>query len=180
MSDLLENNLEEVSRKRSPKRIIALTAIAAIPLGIGICFIQVPIGCACGNPGLNTTGLYLRVQQAYHLEKQSFTTSFESFGVSPIPEKSKRYLFSTEVTSDRAYIYGTPKEIPTDFFRLGLTKAKIPALVGAVAYDEKRKGTSSVQCIAEESNFDKPPKPVFNSGKFTCPSEFYNRYSDRW
>jgi hypothetical protein len=37
LSDLLKKNLEEVSRKRNPKRIIALTAIGAIPLGIGIC-----------------------------------------------------------------------------------------------------------------------------------------------
>ena len=175
MSDPLEKNLEEGSRKRIPKRIMALTAISAIPLGIGICFIQVPIGCACGNPALSTTGSYLKAQQAYHLEKQSFSKSVESLYIPPIPEKTNRYLFSTEVTSDRVYIYATPREVPTDLFRLGLTKAKISALVGAVAYDEKRKATDSVLCIAEGSTFDRPPKPVFNAGKFTCPSGFYAR-----
>ncbi len=177
MSDLSKKKLEEVSIKRNPKRIIALTAIGAIPLGIGICFIQVPISCACGNPALQTTGTYIRSQQAYHLEKQSFSKSFESLNIPPIPEKTNRYLFSTEVTSDRAYIYATPREVPTDLFGLGLTKAKIYALVGAVAYDEKQKATDSVLCIAERSTFDKPPKPVFNAGKFTCPSGFYDRYS---
>ena len=113
MSDLLEKNLEEGSRKRSPKRIIALTAIAAIPLGIGICFIQVPISCACGNPALFIAGSYLNAQQAYHFEKQSFSKSFESLNIPPIPEKTNRYLFSTEVTSDRVYIYATPREVPT-------------------------------------------------------------------
>jgi hypothetical protein len=177
MSDPLEKNLEEGSRKRIPKRIMALTAISAIPLGIGICFIQVPIGCACGNPALSTTGSYLNAQQAYHLEKQSFSKSFESLYIPPIPEKTNRYLFSTEVTSDRVYIYATPREVPTDLFGLGLTKANISALVGAVAYDEKRKETDSVLCIAEGSTFEKPPKPVFNGGKFICPSGFYDRYS---
>jgi hypothetical protein len=177
MSDLLERSLKEGSRKRNPKRIIALTAIGAIPLGIGICFIQVPIGCACADPALSTTGSYLKAQQAYHLEKQSFSKSFKSLGIPSIPEKTKRYLFSTEVTSDRVYIYATPREVPTDLFGLGLTKAKIYALAGAVAYDEKRKATDSVLCIAERSTFDKPPKPVFNAGKFTCPSGFYDRYS---
>jgi hypothetical protein len=175
MSDPLENNVEEVSRKRNPKRIIALTAIGAIPLGIGICFIQVPISCACGNPALSTTGSYLKAQQAYHLEKQSFSKSVEPLNIPPIPEKTNRYLFSTEVTSDRVYIYATPREVPTDLFGLGLTKANISALVGAVAYDEKQKGTDSVLCIAEGSTFDKPPKPIFNGGKFTCPSGFYAR-----
>ena len=175
MSEPLENNLEEGSRKRNPKRIIALTAIGAIPLGIGICFIQVPISCACGNPALQTTGTYIRSQQAYHLEKQSFSKSFESLNIPPIPEKTNRYVFSTEVTIDRVYIYATPREVPTDLFGLGLTKANISALVGAVAYDEKRKETDSVLCIAEGSTFDKPPKPVFNAGKFTCPSGFFAR-----
>lgn len=175
MSEPLGKNLEEGSRKRSPKRIIALTAIGAIPLGIGLCFVQVPISCACGNPALSTTGSYLKSQQAYHLEKQSFSKSFESLSIPPIPEKTNRYLFSTEVTSDRVYIYATPREVPTDLFGLGLTKAKISALVGAVAHDEKRKSTDSVLCIAEGSTFDKPPKPVFNGRKFTCPSGFYAR-----
>jgi Type IV pilin-like G and H, putative len=175
MSDLLERSLKEGSRKINPKRIMALTAIGAIPLGIGICFIQVPIGCACADPGLSTTGSYLRAQQAYHVEKQSFSKSFESLGIPSIPEKTKRYLFSTEVISDRVYIYATPREVPTDLFGLGLTKAKISALVGAVGYDEKQKETTSVLCIAEGSTFDKPPQPVFNGGKFTCPSGFYAR-----
>ena len=175
MSDLSKEMLEEVSIKRNPKRIIALTAIGAIPLGIGICFIQVPIGCACGNPALDITGSYLRFQQAHHLEKQSFSKSFTSSYLPPLPEKTNRYLFSTEVTSDRVYIYATPREVPTDLFGLGLTKAKISALVGAVAYDKQRKATDSVLCIAEGSTFDKPPKPVFDGGKFTCPSRFYAR-----
>jgi len=175
MSKQLGKNLEEGSRKRNPKRIIALTAIGAVPLGIGICFIQVPIGCACGNPALFTTGSYLKAQQAYHLEKQSFSKSYDLLNIPPIPEKTNRYLFSTEVTSDRVYIYATPREVPTDLFGLGLTKAKISALVGAVAYDQKRKETDSVLCIAEGSTFDKPPKPLFNGGKFTCPSGFYAR-----
>ncbi len=175
MFDLSKKKLEEVSIKRIPKRIIALTAIGSIPLGIGICFIQIPIACACGNPALDITGSYLRTQQAYHLEKQGFSKSFESLSIPPIPEKMKRYLFSTEVTSDRVYIHATPREVSTDLFGLGLTKANISALVGAVAYDEKRKATDSVLCIAEGSTFDKPPKPVFNGGKFTCPSGFYAR-----
>ncbi|PZV12041.1 MAG: hypothetical protein DCF20_18250 [Pseudanabaena sp.] len=175
MSDLLEKSPKEDSRKRNPKRIMALTAIGAIPLGIGICFIQVPIGCACADPGLSITGSYLRAQQAYHLEHQTFSKSYETLGIGSIPEKTKRYLFSTEVISDRVYIYATPREVPTDLFGLGLTKAKISALVGAVGYDEKRKETDSVLCIAEGSTFDKPPKPVFNGGKFTCPSGFYAR-----
>ena len=177
MSDLSKEKLEEGSRKRSPKRIIALTAIGAIPLGVGICFIQVPIGCACGNPALDITGSYLRFQQAHHFETKSFSKSFTSPDLPPLPEKTKRYLLSTEVTSDRVYIYATPREVPTDLFGLGLTKAKISALVGAVAYDEKRKETDSVLCIAEGSTFEKPPKPVFNGGKFICPSGFYDRYS---
>ncbi|PZU99351.1 MAG: hypothetical protein DCE90_02225 [Pseudanabaena sp.] len=175
MPDPLGKNLEEGSRKRNPKRIIALTAIGAVPLGVGICFIQVPIACACGNSGLDMAGVYIRSQQAYHLENQSFSKSFESLRIPPIPEKTTRYLFSTEVTSDRVYIYATPREVPTDLFGLGLTKAKISALVGAVAYDKQRKATDSVLCIAEGSTFDKPTKPVFDGGRFTCPSGFYAR-----
>jgi hypothetical protein len=175
MSDLLKNNLKEGSSKRSLKRFIALTAIGAIPLGIGICFIQVPISCACGNPGLSTTGSYLKAQQAYHLEKQSFSKSLDSLGIPSIPEKTKRYLFSTEVTSDRAYIYATPREVPTDLFRLGLTKADIYGLVGAVAYDKKQETTVSILCIAQTITLNKPPAPTFNGEKFTCPSGFLGR-----
>lgn len=174
MSDLLKKNLEEGCSQRSPKRIVPLIAIGAVPLGIGICFIQVPIGCACGNPALSTTGAYLRSQQAYHLEKQAFSKSYESLGLAPIPEKTNRYLFSTEITRDRVYIYATPREVPTDLFRLGLTKANISGLVGAVAYDQKRDTTVNILCIAEGSSFDKPPKPIFNGEKFTCPSGFYS------
>ncbi len=175
MSDPLEKNLEEGSRKRNPKRIIALTAIGAIPLGIGICFIQVPIGYACGNPALDITGSYLGFQQAHHLEKQSFSMSFTSPALPPLPEKTNRYFFSTEVTGDRAYIYATPRQVPTDLFRLGLTKADISGLVGAVAYDKKQQNTVSILCIAKGSTFDKPTKPVFDGEKFTCPSGFAGR-----
>lgn len=172
MSDLLEKNLKEGSRKRNPKRIIALTAIGAIPVGIGICFIQVPIGCTCGNPGIQASGTYLRSQEAYYLEHQTFSKSFESLKIAPIPDTTTRYLFSTEVISDRAYIYATPREVPTDLFRLGITKAEIAGLVGAVAYDKKRQATVSILCISESNTFDKPPTPIFNGEQFTCPSGF--------
>ena len=175
MSDLLGKEMAAVPTKKSSKRLLAMIGIGAIPLGIGICFIQVPIGCACGNPDISTTGHYVRAQ-AYHIsEYQTFTKSYESIGIPPIPEKTKRYSFSTEVTSDRFYIYATPRAVPTDLFRLGLTKAEISPLVGAVAYDRKQKTTDSILCIAEQGSFDKPPKPIFNGGKFTCPSGFYAR-----
>ncbi|BBC24425.1 type IV pilin-like G/H family protein [Pseudanabaena sp. ABRG5-3] len=175
MADLLGKNLEEDSQKRNPKRIVPLIALGAVPLGIGICFIQVPISCACGNPALSTTGAYLRSQQAYHLEKKTFSKSYEALQIGETPVKTTRYLFSIEVNSDRAYIYATPREVPTDLFRLGLTKANISGLVGAVAYDQKRDTTVDILCIAEASSFEKPPKPIFNGEKFTCPSGFYAR-----
>lgn len=177
MSNLLEKKLEESSSKKDPKRIIPFIAIGAIPLGVGICFIQVPVlsSCACGNIALDITGSYVRSQQAYYYEYQRFGKSSESLNIPPIPQQTNLYLFSTEVTSDRAYIYATPRKIPTDLFRLGLTKAEISSFVGAVAYDEKRKATKSVLCISEGSTFDKPPKPVFNGEKFTCPSGFVGR-----
>ena len=167
MSDLLKKNLEEDSIKRSHKRIISLVAFGAIPLGIGICFIQVPIGCACGDQGIQMTSTYVSAQEAYHLEHQTFSKSIGS-----IPEETDRYLFSTEVTSDKAYIYATPREVPTDLFRLGLTKAKIYARVGAVAYDEKRKETVSIVCVAQGGTLDKLTKPIFDGEKFTCPNGF--------
>ena len=169
MSDLLKKNLEEDSIKRSPKRIISLVAFGAIPLGIGICFIQVPIGCACGDQGIQMTSNYVSAQEAYHLEHQTFS---KSKSIGSIPEETDRYLFSTEVTSDKAYIYATPREVPTDLFRLGLTKAKIYARVGAVAYDEKRKETVSIVCVAQGGTLDKLTKPIFDGEKFTCPNGF--------
>lgn len=172
MSDLLEQKPEESSRKRNPKRVMALIAIGAIPMGIGILFIQVPIGCACGNPEIQATGTYLRSQEAYYLEHRNFSKSFESLKIAPIPATTTRYLFSTEVTGDRAYIYAIPRELPTDLFRLGLTKAEIAGLVGAVAYDKKRQATVSILCTSESNAIDKPPKPIFNGEQFTCPSGF--------
>jgi Type IV pilin-like G and H, putative len=178
MSNLLEKNLEKSSRKRNPKRIMVYSAVGA--MGIGILFIQKPPStCACANSGITYSGAYLTLQQAYHLEKQTFATeSLSSLGMS---DEKGSYLLSKEVTGDRVYVYAIPKEpreLPSDLFGLGLTKAKEKkgsTIVGAVAYDEKRKKTEKVICIAEGSTFDKPPKPVFNGEKFTCPSGFYAR-----
>jgi len=121
-------------------------------------------------------GAYIRSQQAYFLEHQTFTSSYKSLGVPEIPSKTTRYIISTEVSKDKVLVYGTPRNVPTDLFRLGLTKADyINSFVDVVSYDKKLQETVSIFCISEKSTLDKPPAPIFDGNKFTCPIGFTSR-----
>jgi Type IV pilin-like G and H, putative len=159
------------SRAKS-KRLLALLGISAIPAGLGMYFLQGPVGCACGDSTPNLLGAYLRSQQAHYIEHQAFTPSSEALSL-PIPAETDKYRLTTQVATDRVTIYATPKEIPTDLFRLGLTKAQIPALVGAVvAQSQSPTSTTAILCVAEDTNLFQQP-PTFDGEKFTCPNGFF-------
>ncbi|MBD2189155.1 type IV pilin-like G/H family protein [Pseudanabaena mucicola] len=152
------------------KRVLQICGLATIPLGIGICFIQVPIACSCGNPAIPIVGSYVRSQQAYFIENQTFASSYAELRMGwSEPPKSVRYEYAYEVAGNRAFIYATPRDVPNDLFKLGLSKADISGVVGAVTYDKAKKTTASVVCISDQNISGKPPRPVFNNQGFTCP-----------
>ncbi|GBO54434.1 hypothetical protein APA_2382 [Pseudanabaena sp. lw0831] len=141
-----------------------------------MCFVHVPISCACANPAPYITGLFTRAQQAYFEEHKKFGKSYEELQISgAIPTKTTRYEYSFEVEQDRAFMYATPQVVPNDFFRLGLTTAKIPGVVSAVIYDPKQKNTVRVTCLAEDASSGRPPKPVFDGKAFICGAGFKSR-----
>ncbi len=151
---------------------------ATIPIGIGIFFVQVPIGCACGNPALSIVGSFTRSQQAYFFEYKTLTNSFSDLhlgDLANINRTSKRYEYSYEFSGDRAYMYATPREVATDLFRLGLTKAEIGGVVSAIAIDANKKDTLSVVCYAEKGTSGKPPQPMRSGNTFTCPDGYLKR-----
>ncbi len=141
----------------------------------GVSFIKVPIACSCGNPALSITGAFVRGQQAYFEEYKVFGKSLQELDLGNLPAQTTRYDYSFEVESDRAFMYATPRIVPNDFFRLGLSKAEISGVVSAVIYDSKQKSTVSIVCFSEQSSSGKPPKPSFSGSSFTCPKEFASR-----
>ena len=169
----MSENAESPPKKISLKRITFMLGIGVIPLAISICFIQVPPpSCACSNRGIDMVKAYIKSQQAYFTEHQTFTSSYKSLGVAEIPSKITLYIISTEVSKDKVLVYGTPRELPSDLFRLGLTKAEIKSFVDVVSYDKKLQEPVSILCISEKSTLDKPPTPIFDGSKFTCPTGF--------
>jgi len=164
-----------------PKLLLAL-GICAIPVGIGVCFIEVPIGCACGNSALWESSNFIRVQKSYFAKHQIFGKSvdavIQAYYEDPAmtaKHESKGYQFSFEVEQDRAFMYATPKVLFNDFFKLGLSQAKIPGVVAAIIYDPKQKAVIGTTCIANLPNSGKPPKPTFKAGKIICPANFEGR-----
>ncbi len=103
---LQNKKLSLLFSKISPKKILLSLGIFAIPVGIGVCFIQVPIGCACGNPAISKAGGFLRYQEWYFIENQKFNSSTER--VRGLTESGKRYQYSVEVEQDRAFSMAHP------------------------------------------------------------------------
>ena len=155
-----------------------LLGFATLPFGIGLFFVQVPISCACGNPALNILGSFAKSQQAYFLEHKTLSKSFQDLHIGDVAGLngiSTRYEYSYEFLGDRAYMYATPREVATDFFRLGLTKAKISGVVSAIKIDDRQENAISVVCYAQEGSSGKPPQPKFSGSSFTCP-DGYQKY----
>lgn len=157
------------------KRLFQVLGIGSIPLGVGLCFVQVPVSCACGNPAIANVGTFLRAQQAYFEENKTFGQSYSELGLTGMPRKTTRYEYSFEVERDRAVMYATPQVVPTDLFRLGLTKAKIGGVVGLVVHNSKVKTTQAVLCVANQATSGKPPQPQFDGKNLTCPEGFVPR-----
>jgi Type IV pilin-like G and H, putative len=166
------NEHTEAISKTLRRRRFLWALVGVVPLGVGLCFVQVPIGCACGNRAPSLTGDFTRAQQAYFEVHKKFGKSYEELQIGVIPSITTRYEYSFEVEQDRAFMYATPRVVPTDFFRLGLTTAKIPAVVGAVIYDPRQKTTVRVTCLAEDSTSGRPLKPVFDGKALICGAGF--------
>ncbi|OUL29470.1 type IV pilin-like G/H family protein [Nostoc sp. 106C] len=159
----------------SLKKIFLLVGVGALPVGVLTLFIQVSPSCGCSDGSRATIGSFTRAQQAYFLEQSAFAESYRSLGLGDgdAPPATTRYRYTVEMSKDRSFIYATPtKELPTDFFGLGLMKKGRSSLVGAVAYDQKNKFTVSIMCRSLKDTLEQPPKPVFNEDKFTCPIGF--------
>lgn len=157
------------------KKIFLLVGVGALPVGILTLFIQVTPRCGCSDGSRETISSFTRAQQAYFLEKSALAKSYRSLGLGDrdAPAATNRYRYSVEMNQDRSFIYATPtKELPTDLLRFGLTKKGRSSLVGAVAYDKKKKSTVSIMCRSLKDTLDQPPKPVFQEDKFTCPLGF--------
>lgn len=177
---MTRQNLTNPKAIATPRRSFwKFLGFATIPFGIGIFFIQVPIGCACGNPAFSIVGSFSRSQQAYFLEHKTLSNSFQDLQLGDIDRmnrESTRYTYSYEVLGDRAYMYATPREVATDLFRLGLTKAQIGGVISAIAVDARKENAIGVVCYAEKGTSGKPPQPIFSGNKFTCPDGYRIRY----
>jgi hypothetical protein len=172
MSDV---NQQSDHKKINFRMIWLLVAAVGLPLGILTLFIQVPPSCGCGDSSKNTIGSFIRAQKAYFLEKSVFAQSYSllELGAKDVPKATNRYRYSVEMGKDRSFIYATPvKEIPTDLFKLGLTKKGFHSVVGAVGYEQKNKTTVSIMCRSEKPTLAQPPKPIFQQNKFNCPTGF--------
>ncbi|MDZ8054518.1 MAG: type IV pilin-like G/H family protein [Aulosira sp. ZfuVER01] len=157
------------------KKIFLIAGVAALPIGVLTVFTQVPPSCGCSDGSRETIGSFTRAQKAYFSEKSAFAESYRSLGLGDrdAPAATTRYRYSVEMNQEQSFIYATPtKDLPTDMFRIGLTKKGRSSLVGAVAYDKKHKSTVSIMCRSLKDTLDRPPKPVFQKGKFTCPRGF--------
>lgn len=174
MSNLTEKPKAD-SKSVNLKRLLLFSGLGAIPIGIAVCFIYVPPSCACRDRGIDASGAYIRAQQAYSLEHKTFTSSYQSLGIKEIPTQTPLFNISTEVSKDKVVVYGTPRDVPTDLFRLGLTKAETRSFVNAAFYDKKSQTPISISCVSEKSTLEKPPTPAFNGEKLTCPVGFTSK-----
>ncbi len=179
---LLNKRFELQFAKASPQKILLTLGICAVPIGIGVCFIQVPIGCACGNSAFWESSNFIRVQKSYFAKHQIFGKSVDEViqeyyedPAATAKRESTGYQFSFEVEQDQALMYATPKVVFNDLFKLGLSQAKIPGVVAAVIYNPKQKALVSKTCIANLPNSGKPSKPTFKAGKIICPDGFDDR-----
>jgi hypothetical protein len=173
----MDNANEHTEATSTPlrRRRFLWTLVGVVPLGVGLCFVQVPISCACANPAVSITSGFALMQQVYFEEHKKFGKSYEELKIGATPTTTTRYEYSVEVEQDRAFMYATPRVVPTDLFRLGLTTAKIPAVVSAVVYDPKQKTTVRVTCLAEDATSGRPPKPVFDGKALICGAGFKSR-----
>jgi type IV pilus assembly protein PilA len=105
--------------------------------------------CAHKGPEAQTyVGALARTQQAYFLEENHFTSSFNALGLG-VSSETENYMYSVEGHKDKAFAFGKTK------------KAQLKSYVAGVFVDPAEKsGTKTIRCIAKEAGMQPISLPI--------------------
>ncbi len=138
--------------------------------GAVVAAIALPTQMSCGNKAKHAearqnVGAMNRAQQAYFVEKNSFSNSLDSLGIG-IRSQTENYQYSSRATAKVAFNYGISR------------KETNKSYVGAV-FLVKEKGetlTQAILCESTSTGKNKPADPVYKNGVFVCAEGTKNLY----
>ncbi|MEO6863531.1 MAG: type IV pilin-like G/H family protein [Microcoleus sp.] len=113
--------------------------------------------------------LYVRsiykAQQAYFVEKGSFSNSVEALGLG-LETETKNYQYSTRATKQAAFNYGFSKQKELKSYISGVFV--VPASQVDANAPKNEMKTTAILCEADSPGTIKPAEPTYENGKIAC------------
>jgi type II secretory pathway pseudopilin PulG len=147
-------------------------------LGIGSFVISLPSLLSCGNSvnkgkqaeARQNVGSLNRAQQAYYLDNQAFSNSFESLGIG-IRTQTINYEYSTRATKTAAFTYGIARKGTKNIKSYVGGVFVVPVTNVDPKADKKEMTTVGILCEALRPGPTKPSDPTLQNGVPTCGSD---------
>jgi type II secretory pathway pseudopilin PulG len=141
--------------------VVALLAVIAIPS----MFSKVSkIKQAEGKQNIGTLN---RAQQAYFLEKNTFTNSIDKLGVG-IKTQTENYNYSIRATPKAVFNYGISRKDNFKSYVGGVFAVPAKEIPNSASSDEIL--TLAILCEANSSGTTRPVEPTYKNGQVACGS----------
>jgi len=174
---------------RGRRLLITFATVSTVLISLSACFMTSgpnygPYG-RFESAAPTYIGTFNHAQQAYFLEKSTFTSSFEDLRLSWSPnhlehEHSLNYRYVVRVEEESAFIYATPSHADfayrQDSFGVFSWRTKVErpmaAYVGGVFIIKSSTGvpqaTRGIICRSNQPRTTPPPAPILQASKLTC------------
>lgn len=144
-------------------------------LGLGSVVLSLPSLLSCGNKGRQAearqnVGAMNRAQQAYYLENQAFSKSFESLGIG-IKTQTINYEYSTRATKTAAFNYGIARKGTKNIKSYVGGVFVVPATNVDPKADKKEMTSVGILCEATSPDRTRLADPILQNNVPTCGSD---------
>ena len=164
-NDLREKASQTASNSVSYSRLAGLALLQLLITGVFLAlpsFLN-PAGKAKETEGKTYVGSMNRAQQAYFLEKSTFSDSFEDLGLG-VAAQTKNFKYSTRATESAVFNYGISQQKELISYVGGVFV--IPAT--EVNGSEDKMTTIAILCRADFPSSIKLKEPTYQQGKLAC------------
>jgi len=144
-------------------------------LGIGGVTLALPSLLSCGNKAKaseakNNIGAMNRAQQAYYIENNAFSNSFESLGIG-IRTQTINYEYSTRATKTAAFTYGIARKGTKNIKSYVGGVFVVPATNVDPKADKKEMTSVGILCEATSPGRTRLADPILQNNVPTCGSD---------
>jgi len=171
---LIPEKAPDKLKNKSKSGCLALLTIFLV-LGIGSFVLSLPGLLSCANSvkqaeAKQNVGAMNRAQQAYYLDNQAFSNSFESLGIG-IRTQTINYEYSIRATKTAAFNYGIARKGTKNIKSYVGGVFVVPDTNVDPKADKKENTTVGILCEALRPGSTQPSDPTLQNNVPTCGSD---------